>query len=181
MPRRFRYAVTGDPVARAAARRSMDALFRLQDVTGIPGYPARSFATVEQADAAPGRFGAWHRSPDGLHVYKGTLRATRSSGTTSPSPSTTITSQPTTRSRAFALTFVLSPITSSTTLGPRRARRWRADALGRVGTGSLLGVGALLVFERAVLAVHSVTSQGRASRHWSRALRRVVQKTHRRT
>jgi hypothetical protein len=38
----FRYAATGDPGARALARRSMQALIRLETITGIPGFPARA-------------------------------------------------------------------------------------------------------------------------------------------
>ncbi|MCE7069215.1 hypothetical protein LZG74_02825 [Dyadobacter sp. CY327] len=39
----FRYAVTKDPEALKNCRESLDALERLYSVTGIPGFPARSF------------------------------------------------------------------------------------------------------------------------------------------
>jgi hypothetical protein len=38
----FRYGVTRDPAARASAKKSMDALLFLVDVTGIPGFMARA-------------------------------------------------------------------------------------------------------------------------------------------
>ena len=38
----FRYGATGDPAARAAARKSMEAMLDLVRYTGIPGFPARA-------------------------------------------------------------------------------------------------------------------------------------------
>src|SRR5262249_24243571 len=39
----FRYKVTGEADARANARQGMEAILRLEEITGIPGFPARSF------------------------------------------------------------------------------------------------------------------------------------------
>jgi hypothetical protein len=65
----FRYSVTGEADARANARRGMDALIRLESITGIPGFPARSFIKVG-ADAQPAD-GEWHDTPDRLWGWKG--------------------------------------------------------------------------------------------------------------
>lgn len=65
----FRFKVTGDAGARANAKRGMDALIRLEAVTGIPGFPARSFLKVgEEEQPADGE---WHDSPDGQWRWKG--------------------------------------------------------------------------------------------------------------
>lgn len=64
----FRYAVDHSPSALAHARRSLDAVLFLSQVTGIPGYPARSF--VRKGDA--GADGPeWHDSADGHYRWKG--------------------------------------------------------------------------------------------------------------
>src|SRR5713101_1962073 len=42
----FRYKVTGEADARVCARQGMSALMRLEAITGIPGFPARSFIKV---------------------------------------------------------------------------------------------------------------------------------------
>ncbi|HEX5025438.1 MAG TPA: hypothetical protein VFV68_09200, partial [Agriterribacter sp.] len=63
----FRYAVTGDPDAQQKAIRTFEALERLETVTGIPGYPARSYATAKDkvtASRSP-HPKQWHFSPDG--------------------------------------------------------------------------------------------------------------------
>ena len=39
----IKYALTGDPAAKAAARRAMDAMLKLQRISGIPGFPARAY------------------------------------------------------------------------------------------------------------------------------------------
>jgi hypothetical protein len=65
----FRYSVTGEADARANARRGMDALIRLESITGIPGFPARSFIKVGE-DAQPAD-GEWHDTPDRLWRWKG--------------------------------------------------------------------------------------------------------------
>jgi len=65
----FRFKVTGQRDARENARRGMQALMRLESITGIPGFPARSFAKVRD-DALP-RDGEWHDTPDGAWRWKG--------------------------------------------------------------------------------------------------------------
>ncbi len=63
----FRFAVTKDEDAKAKAIRTFEALERLETVTGIPGYPARSYAlasdsVVQSRSPHPKK---WHPSPDG--------------------------------------------------------------------------------------------------------------------
>ncbi|NDD64413.1 MAG: hypothetical protein EBZ36_10610, partial [Acidobacteria bacterium] len=65
----FRYKVTGEPEAREFARQGMQALIRLEEITGRPGFPARSFIRKGQ-DIQPGD-GEWHDTPDGLWRWKG--------------------------------------------------------------------------------------------------------------
>ncbi len=63
----YRYAVTKDPEAKQLAVRTFEALERLETVTGISGYPARSYATasdkVVQSRSPHPKF--WRSSPDG--------------------------------------------------------------------------------------------------------------------
>lgn len=65
----FRYKVTGQPDARQNARRGMQAIMRLEAVTGIPGFPARSFIKVGE-EVQP-RHGEWHDTPDQMWRWKG--------------------------------------------------------------------------------------------------------------
>jgi len=63
----FRYGATESPDARDIAVRTFNALERLETVTGISGYPARSYAlaidSVKQSRSPHPKF--WHTSPDG--------------------------------------------------------------------------------------------------------------------
>ena len=62
----YRYAATKDPDAREKAIRTFEALERLETVTGISGYPARSYAAAGDK-VIPSRSPhpkQWHRSPD---------------------------------------------------------------------------------------------------------------------
>ena len=59
----FRFKVTGAADARANARAGMQALLRLESITGISGFPARSFIKVG-VDEQPGD-GEWHDVADG--------------------------------------------------------------------------------------------------------------------
>src|SRR6266404_587410 len=63
----FRYAVTHSPEARAHARKSMEAVMRLEEVTGIPGFPAR--AMIRNGEYRHND-GVWRPSPDGVHEWK---------------------------------------------------------------------------------------------------------------
>ena len=65
----FRYKVTGEADARANARQGMNALLRLEAITGIPGFPARSIIKVGE-DLQP-RDGEWHDTPDRQWRWKG--------------------------------------------------------------------------------------------------------------
>jgi len=64
----FRYAVTRDEEARRFARESLNALMRLESITGIPGFPARSFIHRSEPQPADGE---WHKTPDGEWLWKG--------------------------------------------------------------------------------------------------------------
>ena len=65
----FRYRVTGEADARENARRGMQAIVRLEAITGKSGFPARSFIKVG-VDAQPGD-GEWHDTPDKEWRWKG--------------------------------------------------------------------------------------------------------------
>src|SRR5262249_28067739 len=65
----FRYKVTGDADARAKAKQGFEAMLRLEEITGIPGFPARSFIKVGE-DIQP-TDGEWHDTPDGKWRWKG--------------------------------------------------------------------------------------------------------------
>jgi hypothetical protein len=65
----FRYKVTGEADARANARQGFEAMLRLEEITGIPGFPARSFIKIGE-DTQPND-GEWHDTPDGKWRWKG--------------------------------------------------------------------------------------------------------------
>jgi hypothetical protein len=65
----FRYKVTGQADARENARRGMQAIMRLEAITGIPGFPARSFIKVGEDEQPPD--GEWHDTPDKQWRWKG--------------------------------------------------------------------------------------------------------------
>jgi hypothetical protein len=65
----FRYKVTGEADARENARRGMQAILRLESITDIPGFPARSFVKVGE-DVQPSD-GEWHDTPDKAWRWKG--------------------------------------------------------------------------------------------------------------
>ena len=64
----YRYAVTHDPDARAKAQRALRALMGLEEITGVPGLPARSFISTNEARPAEGQ---WHPTPNGKWMWKG--------------------------------------------------------------------------------------------------------------
>ena len=64
----FRYAVTKDPDALARARRAIEGVLFLEEVTGVPGLPARSY--VKKGDARP-KDGVWHWTADRQIQWKG--------------------------------------------------------------------------------------------------------------
>ncbi len=63
----YRFAVTGEPDARQKANRAFEAIVRLLDITGHPGFPARSLAAKGEAHD----HGEWHPTPDGQWSWKG--------------------------------------------------------------------------------------------------------------
>ncbi len=65
----FRFKVTGDAKARDYARQGMQALLRLETITGIAGFPARSF--IKKGEDIQPSDGEWHDTPDGLWRWKG--------------------------------------------------------------------------------------------------------------
>lgn len=67
----FRYGVTGDPEARRNAWQSLEAMMFLEQVTGIPGFVARSFLPGDGPNPHDRYGGEWHRSADGRWWWKG--------------------------------------------------------------------------------------------------------------
>jgi hypothetical protein len=65
----FRFKVTGEADARENARKGMQAILRLESITGISGFPARSFIKVGE-DEQP-KDGEWHDTPDKAWRWKG--------------------------------------------------------------------------------------------------------------
>lgn len=64
----YRYAVTGSEEARDRATESLAALVRLQAITGIAGYPARSLRHRDEPRLDDGE---WHWTADGQWEWKG--------------------------------------------------------------------------------------------------------------
>lgn len=53
----YRYAATKDPDARMKARRTLDALIRLEEINSMPGYYARSFKHIDEPSPDPRNWG----------------------------------------------------------------------------------------------------------------------------
>lgn len=64
----FRYAVTHSPDALRNAQDSLKGFFRLLWITGIPGFPARSY--IHRGEGGD-EGGEWHWTPDHLWKWKG--------------------------------------------------------------------------------------------------------------
>lgn len=64
----FRYAKTRSPEALAAAKKAIEAVLFLEQITGKPGFPARSY--IRKGETQPSD-GVWHPTPDGSIVWKG--------------------------------------------------------------------------------------------------------------
>ena len=65
------YAVTGEERYRASAKESMEALYLLQTVTGIPGLVARSVISVDEPYAPTARTqDNWHATEDGRYLWR---------------------------------------------------------------------------------------------------------------
>lgn len=65
----FRYSVTKSDDALRNCYESFEAMERLSEITGIPGFPARSFERAGYQVADKSR---WHETPDGKWAWKGT-------------------------------------------------------------------------------------------------------------
>ncbi|HEV8482288.1 MAG TPA: hypothetical protein VGV87_01910 [Blastocatellia bacterium] len=63
----FRYRVTGDSQALDSVRKSVDAMLRLEAITGRAGFPARSF---RQKNEPRHNDGVWHFTADGEWEWK---------------------------------------------------------------------------------------------------------------
>src|SRR5204863_2724152 len=62
----YRYAVTKSPEAKAQAWRSMQAMLRLESITGISGFPARAICHTNEPQFRSNALGTdseWHESP----------------------------------------------------------------------------------------------------------------------
>lgn len=59
----YRYAVTKSDDARAQAKKSMQALLRLESITGIPGFPARAISNIHDPAHERRSGGQWNPSP----------------------------------------------------------------------------------------------------------------------
>jgi hypothetical protein len=64
----YRYAVTKSPEALDRAHKAIDAVLFLEQVTGRPGFPARSY--VKKSEQRP-KDGQWHWTPDREIQWKG--------------------------------------------------------------------------------------------------------------
>lgn len=64
----FRYQVTKSPEALASARKAVEVILFLEEVTGRRGFPARSF--LRKGDPPP-HGGEWHWTSDGQYYWKG--------------------------------------------------------------------------------------------------------------
>jgi hypothetical protein len=64
----YRYAVTKDPEAKKNAIKAYEAMERLETITGISGFPARSLVAASEST---GEGGEWHLTPDKKWKWKG--------------------------------------------------------------------------------------------------------------
>ncbi len=65
----YRYAVTKEADARANAKAGLEAMLRLEAITGMPGFHARSIIKIGE-DIQP-KDGEWHTTADGQWRWKG--------------------------------------------------------------------------------------------------------------
>src|SRR5262245_13522410 len=65
----FRYKGAGEADALANAKQGFEPMLRLEEITGIPGFHARSFIKIGE-DIQPND-GEWHNTPDGKWRWKG--------------------------------------------------------------------------------------------------------------
>lgn len=67
----FRCAVTGDSEACQWARTSMEAMLRLEEITEVPGFFARSYVEGDRCDEMNAAGGEWHLTSDEQWCWKG--------------------------------------------------------------------------------------------------------------
>ena len=75
----YRFAVTGDVEARRLARRSLEALMKLETIDPIPGFFARTYRTFDEPMPHQDN-GEWHPVGDGLTEWKGDTSSDESVG-----------------------------------------------------------------------------------------------------
>ena len=75
----YRYAVTGEFDAKMKARRSLEALMKLETITPIPGFYARTYRQLD-APLPHQDNGEWHPSEDGTTEWKGDTSSDESVG-----------------------------------------------------------------------------------------------------
>lgn len=63
----YEYAVTKSPEALERARRAVEAVLYLEEITGRPGFPARSYITANEVKP---RDGVWYKTADGSKEWK---------------------------------------------------------------------------------------------------------------
>jgi len=73
----WRFAATHSPDARTKARRGLEALMRLESITGVPGLYARSLVPTQPARPFDPQ---WHPTPDGQWLWKGDTSSDESVG-----------------------------------------------------------------------------------------------------
>ena len=67
----FAYSLTGDEQYRRLAKEGMEALYRLQNITGVPGLVARSMAAIDESSAPTLREqDNWHETKDGRYLWR---------------------------------------------------------------------------------------------------------------
>lgn len=65
------YATTGDPAMKASAKESMDAMYMLQNASGVPGLVARSVVPLDKAiEIGKDKDPQWRLTPDGKFYWK---------------------------------------------------------------------------------------------------------------
>ena len=75
----YRFAVTGEDEARQLARRSLEALMKLETIDPIPGFFARTYRTFDEPLPHQDN-GEWHPVGDGLTEWKGDTSSDESVG-----------------------------------------------------------------------------------------------------
>ena len=75
----YRYAVTQSDDARRKARRSLDAIMKLETITPIPGFYARTYRLLNEPLPHQDN-GEWHASGDGVTEWKGDTSSDESVG-----------------------------------------------------------------------------------------------------